>query len=51
LDSAQRAMLLRMSGAYKTTPGDALNVILGIIPLSLEAKKQQRNIGTKHKIS
>ena len=39
LDRAQRTILLRMSGAYRTTPGVALNVILGILPLNLEARK------------
>jgi len=33
LNSVQRSVLLRMSGAYKTTPGVALNTVLGIAPI------------------
>ena len=36
LNSAQRGVLLRMTGAYHTTPVEALQVILGVLPMDLE---------------
>ena len=48
LNRAQRTILLRMSGAYKTTPGEAINVILGIRPLHLEAIKMAAQYWIKH---
>jgi len=36
INGAQRRVLLRLSGAYRTAPGVALNIILGVAPLHLE---------------
>ena len=36
INSVQRMILLRMTGAYKTTPGNALTMIVGVPPLHLE---------------
>ncbi|GBN71149.1 hypothetical protein AVEN_19930-1 [Araneus ventricosus] len=42
LSSIQRGFLLAISGAYKTTPTAALQVILSIIPLHLQFQLESR---------
>lgn len=39
LNSAQRGVLVRLTGAYRTTSTDALQVIAGTLPMDLEVLK------------
>lgn len=36
INAAQRGVLVRLTGAYRTTSSDALQVIAGVLPLDLE---------------
>ena len=40
VDAVQRSILVRMTGSFRTTSGDALNVVVGILPLHLEITRR-----------
>ena len=40
INSVQRMILLRLTGAYKTTPNDSLTTVVGVPPLHLEVIKR-----------
>ena len=43
LNSAQRSILIRLTGAYSTTPGDGLTMVLGVMPLHLKVIQKAAN--------
>nr|CAD7429587.1 unnamed protein product [Timema monikensis] len=47
LNSLQRKILMRLSGAYKTVPTNALCVTLGVWPLDLEVQKRDAGFWLK----
>ena len=48
VNRAQRLALLRLSGAYRTTPTESLNIILNILPSHLDAIKRGARYWFKH---
>ena len=40
IDGVQRGILVRMTGSFRTTSGEALSVVVGILPLHLEITRR-----------
>ena len=43
LNSAQRSVLLRLTGAFATTPGDGLTAALGLMPMHIKVLQKAAN--------